>query len=92
MVSIPTSANQEDYVSFATTAARKCRDIINMAFEILVVELAAAAQAVELRSPLKAGKGNAETYEYVRSKVPFYADDALIYKEIEKLKKDLIQN
>ncbi len=88
--SIPTSANQEDYVSFATTAARKCRDIINMAFEILSVELAAAAQAVELRSPLKPGKGNTETYASVRAKVPFYTDDALIYKDIENLKMELI--
>lgn len=90
--SIPTSANQEDYVSFATTASRKCRDIINMAFHILATELASAAQALDLRKPLKPGKGNEQTYHYVRSVVPFYHDDALIYKEIESLKNNLLNS
>lgn len=88
--SIPTSANQEDYVSFGTTAARKCRDIIGMAFQILAIELSASAQAVELRKPLNPGKGNLETYQFIRKLVPFYHNDTVVYKEVENLKNALL--
>lgn len=88
--SIPTSANQEDYVSFATTASRKCRDILDMANKIITIELISAAQAIELRAPAKPGKGNQETFEFVRKSVPFVSKDTVLYKFIEDLSDSLL--
>ncbi len=47
--SIPTSANVEDHVAMATTAARKVRQVLNNARGVLALELMAGAQAVEWR-------------------------------------------
>jgi histidine ammonia-lyase len=47
--SIPTSANSEDHVAMATTAARKLRTVVANAQAVLAVELMVAAQAVEWR-------------------------------------------
>lgn len=85
--SVPTSANQEDYVSFATTASRKCRDIIEMLQRIVTIELISAAQAVDLRKPRRLGKGNQETYDFVRESVPFIVDDEVMYTHAENLQK-----
>ncbi len=87
--SIPTSANQEDYVSFATTASRKCRDILEMARQIIVMELISAAQAVEIRGSDKVGNGNKETYDFVRQLVPFVEKDVVLYKFVENLSESI---
>lgn len=47
--SIPTSANSEDHVAMATTAARKARTVINNTRAVLAIELMCGAQAVEWR-------------------------------------------
>ena len=50
--SIPTSALQEDHVSLGWSACRKLRTAVDNLRRILAVELAVAARALELRSPL----------------------------------------
>ena len=50
--SVPTSANQEDYVSMGMTAARKAVEIVENAEQVFAVELLCASQAVEMRAPL----------------------------------------
>jgi histidine ammonia-lyase len=47
--SIPTSANIEDHVAMATTAARKVMQVLNNTRAVLALELMTAAQAVEWR-------------------------------------------
>jgi len=47
--SIPTSANSEDHVAMATTAARKLRSVLANAQAVVAIELMVAAQAVEWR-------------------------------------------
>jgi histidine ammonia-lyase len=47
--SIPTSANVEDHVAMATTAARKARTVLSNTRGVLAVELLVAAQAAEWR-------------------------------------------
>ena len=47
--SIPSSANQEDYVSMGTTAARKAGEILENALSVLGCELWTACQALDLR-------------------------------------------
>ncbi|RMF14401.1 MAG: histidine ammonia-lyase, partial [Alphaproteobacteria bacterium] len=51
--SIPTSAGQEDHVSMATWAARKARLVARNTARVVAIELLAAAQGVDLHSPLK---------------------------------------
>jgi histidine ammonia-lyase len=48
--SIPTSANAEDHVAMATTAARKLRGVVANGQAVLAIELLVAAQAVEWRA------------------------------------------
>ena len=50
--SIPSSANQEDFVSMGTTAARKCSWIIQNTLSVLAYELLTACQAVDIRNIL----------------------------------------
>ena len=47
--SIPTSANSEDHVAMATTAARKLRTVLANAQAVVAIELMVAAQGVEWR-------------------------------------------
>ena len=47
--SIPTCANQEDHVSMAGNAGRHARQIIENITQVIGIELAMAAQALELR-------------------------------------------
>ncbi len=55
--SIPTSAGKEDHVSMATWAGFKANEIMDRAATVISIEMMAAAQAVDLRSPLKSGTG-----------------------------------
>lgn len=83
--SIPTSANQEDYVSFGTIASRKCRDVIANTWNIVAIELLSATQGVDFRGPEKLSKKNKETYDLIRHSVPFLKEDRVISNDIEKI-------
>lgn len=82
--SIPSSANQEDHVSMGTIAARKCRDIVENASNVLALELLAACQSIDLidEEPSKVHK---MIFEAVRGQVPYYAQDREIRLDIEKI-------
>ena len=56
--SIPSSAGQEDHVSMGMIAARHARDIVANAELVVAMEAMAAAQALDLRAPLRAGRGH----------------------------------
>lgn len=51
--SITTSANKEDYVSMGMTAAIKLKKILQNTTNVLAIEAMAAAQALDLRAPLR---------------------------------------
>ena len=51
--SLPTSANQEDHVSMATFAARRLQEMADNSAGILAIELLAACQGIDFRTPLK---------------------------------------
>jgi histidine ammonia-lyase len=75
---IPTSANQEDFVSMGTTAARKARQVINNLQYIISIELLTAAQGLEFRKPLKPGRGALSAYNTIRKEVkPLLADRSM---------------
>ena len=53
---VPTCANQEDHVSLATYAARRLHLMADNLARLLAVEIAAAAQGIELRRPLRSSR------------------------------------
>ncbi|MBA3677447.1 MAG: histidine ammonia-lyase [Sphingosinicella sp.] len=73
--SIPTSANQEDHVSMATTGARKAGTIARNAAGVVGVELLAAVQGTDFHAPLKTSARLQRAVDEVRAHVPHYAAD-----------------
>jgi histidine ammonia-lyase len=55
--SIPTDANQEDFVPMGMAAAYKARRILANACQVVGAELLCAAQGLEFLRPLRAGQG-----------------------------------
>lgn len=85
--SIPTSANQEDHVSFGTIAARKTRAIIRNTANVIAIELLCAAQACDFRGPKKLGQKTKLAYKIIRSLVPQLQKDRIIYSDIKKIRR-----
>jgi histidine ammonia-lyase len=63
---ITTSGGKEDHVSMGMTSALKLRSIIDLAENLVAVELLAAAQGLEYRRPLKSGAGVERAFAIVR--------------------------
>jgi histidine ammonia-lyase len=65
--SIPTSANQEDYVSMGMGAARRIQPMLGNLRNVLAIELLAACQGLDLLAPLRTGAQAAKAQAIVRS-------------------------
>ncbi|MGC2352235.1 MAG: histidine ammonia-lyase [Candidatus Udaeobacter sp.] len=63
---ITTSGGKEDHVSMGMTSALKLRAIVDLAENLLAIELLAAAEGLEHRRPLKAGVGVERAFAAVR--------------------------
>ena len=83
--SIPTAADQEDFVSMATTTAIKTKQIVKNTSAIIAIELMAAAQALDFRRPLKPGKGTQAAHQGIRKHVSHLEEDRPLYSDIMKL-------
>jgi histidine ammonia-lyase len=83
--SIPTAADQEDFVSMGMTTAIKTRQILENACAIIGIELMGAAQAFDFRKPLKPGKGCQAAYDLIRKHVDFLDEDRPLYGDITKM-------
>ena len=83
--SIPSSANQEDHVSMGTIAARKARDIIFNAQNVIAIELLSAAQAIDFGDASKLGKGTREAYRVIRSQVSKIEEDRVMNVDFNKI-------
>jgi histidine ammonia-lyase len=76
--SIPTSANQEDYVSMGMGAARRLEPMIANLRNILAIELLSACQGLDLLAPLRTGPATQKAYDLLRSvSKPVEADRSL---------------
>jgi histidine ammonia-lyase len=82
---IPTDGNKEDVVPMAMGAAWKLRRIVQNVRYVLAIELMCAAQAVELRAPLRAGHGAALGLARVRELVAPLERDRVLSPDIERL-------
>lgn len=85
--SIPTSANQEDHVSMATHGARRLHTMADNVFNILAIELLAAAQGIELRRPLKSSAKLEAVITGLREHVDFYDNDRYFHHDIVEANK-----
>lgn len=65
--SIPTSANQEDYVSMGMGAARRLSSMLENLRNVLAIELLAACQGIEFLAPLTTGPHAQRAQKLVRS-------------------------
>lgn len=88
--SIPSSANQEDFVSMGTTAARKCSWIIQNTLSVLAYELLTAVQAIDIRTVNNIQADDlSETlnkiYQRIRKDISFMDTDKELRLDIEKI-------
>jgi histidine ammonia-lyase len=81
--SIPSSAGREDHVSMGMTAALKARQVVENVRTCLAVELLVAAQAIDLRAPLRPGRTVAEAHRRIRAVVPRLEEDRELHRDIE---------
>src|SRR6266446_4843282 len=82
---ITTSGGKEDHVSMGMTSALKLRSIVNLAENLLAIELLAAAQGLEHRRPLKAGRGVERAFAAVRKIVPPLTEDRALSGDIARV-------
>jgi histidine ammonia-lyase len=86
--SIPTDANQEDFVPMGMAAAYKAQRILANAQRVVAAELLCAAQGLEFLKPLAPGRGVAELYRRVRAldpAVPMLEADRPPSPDLERL-------
>ncbi len=80
--SIPTSADQEDHVSMGTTAARKCREVLENLRYVLAIEAICACQGIDLRKK-KPSPVLQKACRIIRERVSFMAADREMSKDFE---------
>jgi histidine ammonia-lyase len=68
--SIPTDANQEDFVPMGMAAAWKAQRILANAQRVVGAELLCAAQGLEFLKPLRPGSGVEALYRRLRGLTP----------------------
>jgi len=83
--SIPTSANKEDHVSMGTISARKCREVVQNAENVIAIELLCAAQALDLFTNMQPGVGTKAAYGVIRDAVPHLENDRILSEDIRRI-------
>ncbi len=83
--SIPTSVNQEDYVSMAMGSALKLQQITTNIENVLAIELFASAEGISFHTPLMPGEGISKAMKKLRSKVPPLDGDRSLHPDFKKI-------
>jgi len=81
--SITSSGGQEDHVSMGANAAVKCYKVVYNIEKVLAIEWMCAAQAIDLRAPLKSSPIIEKIKAQYRAIIPFYEKDRVIYQDIQ---------
>ena len=82
---IPTDGNKEDVVPMAMGAAWKLRRIVQNVRHVLAIELMCAAQGLDIRRPLRAGRGAEQGRRLVRQLVAPLERDRVLSADIATL-------
>jgi histidine ammonia-lyase len=85
--SIPTSANQEDYVSMGMGAARRIQPMLANLRNVLAIELLAACQGIDLLAPLGTGTQAAKAQAIVRSESNMVEADRSLAPDIRAVER-----
>jgi len=72
---IPTSANKEDHVSMSMHASLKAERALQLAINVIAVEILCACQAIDLHAPLESSPALMRAHKTVRDRVPKLVDD-----------------
>ncbi len=83
--SIPTSANQEDFVPMAMAAALKARQATENAAHVVALEYLAAAQGLEFLKPLKPGLGPRAAHARIRASIRRLVEDRSQAAEVDQV-------
>ncbi|HNW59204.1 MAG TPA: histidine ammonia-lyase [bacterium] len=79
--SIPTSANQEDFVSMGAWSSRKALEVVENSETVLGIELLAGCQALDFRPGLEPGQGTRAAWRCVRERIPVMSQDRLLHND-----------
>jgi histidine ammonia-lyase len=71
LVSTMQESGVEDRAVSSSLGARRLAEMLDLGARVLAIELAVAAQAIDLRSDLTMGTGARATYDLVREQIPF---------------------
>ena len=82
---ITTSGGKEDHVSMGMTSALKYRSIVDLAENLLAIELLTATEGLEHRRPLKAGVGVERAFAAVREIAPPLTQDRSLSGDIARV-------
>jgi histidine ammonia-lyase len=85
--SLPTSAMQEDHNSMGWGAGRKLRRVLENVSSVLGIEAACAAQAIDLRAPLRPGHATGAVLKRIRQDVPFIESDTFMAPHLQAAKR-----
>jgi len=80
---IPTSADKEDHVSMGMGAALKLAPVVRNVSAILAIELAAAAQGIDLLRPLRSSPPLERLHAAVRARIPKWERDREMAPDLE---------
>lgn len=75
VANLSTSAGMEDYNSFGPRAAAKAASAIELATEVIAIELLCAAQAIDTHRPLRTGDSLEHAHKLIRERVPTLTED-----------------
>jgi len=82
---IPTDGNREDVVPMSMGAAWKARRVVGNVRHVIAIELMCAAQGLDFRLPLKAGRGALAAHRAVREIVAPLDKDRVLTPDIAAL-------
>lgn len=88
--SITTSGNKEDYVSMGMGAALKLERVVANTANVLAIEAAAAAQAVEFLAPLKTSPRLQRVHAAIREVSATVARDRVLADDFAKLARIIV--
>ncbi|HXW66996.1 MAG TPA: histidine ammonia-lyase [Thermoplasmata archaeon] len=83
--SLPTSADQEDFVSMGPWAGAKLRRILANSHRVVAVEWLVAGEALEHRRPKSGGVGSEAALRALRARVAALAADRSLSDDIERV-------
>jgi histidine ammonia-lyase len=81
--SAATSAGQEDHVSMGYEAALRTRRSVGLLRAVLAIEVLSAAQAIEMRHPLRPAPATGAVIATLRTQVPSLAADRILSGDLD---------